>query len=99
MPWTIFFWTDTPMTRVGNRSYRSIPRPDRSIYIDHLLQSIDIDRSQPGTESIDDQIDRSELQIDRYRSIRSLDRYDRNRNRSINRIDQIDQSIDFQPCL
>ncbi|RTE69239.1 hypothetical protein BHE90_016380 [Fusarium euwallaceae] len=29
--------------RVGNRSYRSIPSPDRSIFIDRRLQWIDID--------------------------------------------------------
>ncbi|RKK10431.1 hypothetical protein BFJ65_g14431 [Fusarium oxysporum f. sp. cepae] len=49
--------------------------------------------------AIDDQIDRSGLVIDRYRSTGSSDRSIDIDIESINRIDQIDWSIDFEACL
>ncbi|KAK7570648.1 hypothetical protein V3481_019194 [Fusarium oxysporum f. sp. vasinfectum] len=48
--------------------------------------------------AIDDQIDRSGLVIDRYRSTGSSDRSIDIDIESINRIDQIDWSIDFEAC-
>jgi hypothetical protein len=45
--------------RLRNRSYRSIPSPDRSIYIDRHTQLIDIDRAA--------------LSVGRYRSISKLE--------------------------
>jgi hypothetical protein len=48
---------------------------------------------------IDDHIDRSGLVIDRYRSTGSSDRSVEIEIESINRIDQIDWSIDFEACL
>jgi hypothetical protein len=45
---------------------------------------------------IDDQIDRSGLVIDRYRSTGSSDRSVEIEIESVNRIDQIDWSIDFE---